>query len=187
VSQPFLQHLSGWLRFRQQRYEQALEHEERAIALCSERGAARLESISRCYAAFILSAMDRLPEAELHAQIAVTRTPNANERAYTLAAMAHVLRHQGRWEEALDAAEEGMEDLREAGVLEEGEHRVRLEHAEALAAAGRDDEAHQALGEARQILRGVADSIDEPAWREAFLTRIVENARTLQLARAWLD
>lgn len=162
-----------------------MRHELRAIELCNERGAARLGAISHGYAALILAAMDRLEDAQVHGQIAVTSTPNANERAYALATMAHVLRRHGRVADALDVAEEAFEDLREAGIIEEGEHRIRLEHVEALAAAGRAAEARDALRQAWRALRDVLNDIDEPAWRHAFCTKIVENARTLELARAW--
>jgi hypothetical protein len=58
-----------------------------------------------------------------------------------------------------------------------------LARAEALAATGRAAEAASALDEARDRVLRVASSLDDPALREAYLTRVEANARTLALAR----
>jgi hypothetical protein len=51
----------------------------------------------------------------------------------------------------------------------------------------RVEEGREALSAARARLLGRADRIHDPAWRESFLTRVPDNARILELARAFLD
>ncbi|HEX8106924.1 MAG TPA: hypothetical protein VF516_04305, partial [Kofleriaceae bacterium] len=64
---------------------------------------------------------------------------------------------------------------------------VRLAHAEALHASGDVEAARRAIGHARTHLLAIADKIRDPAYRQGFLESAPENARTLALARAWLD
>jgi hypothetical protein len=63
---------------------------------------------------------------------------------------------------------------------------VRLVYAEALSVCGRGAEAAQAIAEARDRLLARAEKISDGAFRAHFLERAVDNARTLELARAWL-
>jgi hypothetical protein len=62
---------------------------------------------------------------------------------------------------------------------------ARLAHAEALDATGDRDAARRAIGDARAQLLAIADKICDPAYRQSFLGNVPENARTLELARAW--
>jgi hypothetical protein len=62
-----------------------------------------------------------------------------------------------------------------------------LARAEALRLLGRTDEARAALCEARdRVLRVAATFERDPDLREAYLTRIPANARTLELGARWL-
>jgi hypothetical protein len=63
---------------------------------------------------------------------------------------------------------------------------VRLARAEALHAAGALDAARAAIADARARLVAIADTISDPAYRTSFLEGVPENARTLELARAWI-
>jgi hypothetical protein len=95
---------------------------------------------------------------------------------------------QGRADEALAAAEDAM--ARCAAMAGCGMFRgafVRLTHAEALDATGAHDAARHAIGDARARLLSVAGRITDPAHAQSFLEAVPENARTLALARAWLD
>jgi hypothetical protein len=65
--------------------------------------------------------------------------------------------------------------------------RTRLVAAEALAAVGEAVEAHRLLAYARADLLARAGRITAPDLRQSFLEAVPENARTLALARAWLD
>jgi hypothetical protein len=64
---------------------------------------------------------------------------------------------------------------------------VRLAHAEALHATGDLDAARRAIADARTHLLATAGKIPDPASRQSFLDSVPENARTLALARTWLD
>jgi hypothetical protein len=62
---------------------------------------------------------------------------------------------------------------------------LRLEYAEALAAAGRTEDAKRATIAARDRLLERAAKIADARWRARFLENVLENARTLSLARAF--
>jgi hypothetical protein len=100
--------------------------------------------------------------------------------------LADVLLARGRPAEALTHAREAMQMLVSTGRLEEGEALVRLAHAEALEATGDHAAARAAVAEARDRLLAIAERIDESR-RTTFLENVPENARTLALARTWLE
>lgn len=58
--------------------------------------------------------------------------------------------------------------------------------AEALHATGAAAGARSALDDARARMLGIAAKIPDPDYRQGFLERVPEHARTLALARAWL-
>ena len=68
----------------------------------------------------------------------------------------------------------------------EGEALTRLVWAEALHACGEHPSARQVIAAARRRLLERAGRIRGPAVRRAFLEDVVDNARTLALADAWL-
>ena len=70
-------------------------------------------------------------------------------------------------------------------AFEEGEALVRLTHAEALEANDLHEEAVDAIRAARAYLQRKADEIDNPEWRESFLTQVPENRQILELATRW--
>jgi eukaryotic-like serine/threonine-protein kinase len=73
--------------------------------------------------------------------------------------------------------------------LTDGEARInhaRVVFAEALDANGEHAAARSALAAARDELLRMASKIPEARWRESFLARVPENARTLALAERWL-
>ena len=61
---------------------------------------------------------------------------------------------------------------------------VRLAQCEALAAAGRHDEARAVAAVAAARLGQLAARLDDPALRASFLERVPENAAILALAAA---
>jgi ribosome-associated translation inhibitor RaiA len=97
-----------------------------------------------------------------------------------------VLLTLGKSAAGLAAAEEGMAFLASGIAMQDGEAYLRLAHAEALAANARHNEAAAAIRTARDRLRERAAKISRPEWRESFLTKVPENARTFALAREWL-
>jgi tetratricopeptide (TPR) repeat protein len=109
------------------------------------------------------------------------------ERPGALATLAALRLAQGRVEEARAVAEDAFSRTAAMGGC--GMFRgafMRLVRAEALHAAGAHDEARAAITEARARLLATAERIHDPAFRTSFLERVPENARTLELAHAWL-
>jgi hypothetical protein len=112
----------------------------------------------------------------------------ALEHPGVLATLAALRLAQGRAAEALAAAEEAAAACARMGGC--GMFRgaaIRLVHAEALHATGAHDAARRAIREARARLLAIADRIGAPDYVQSFLEIVPENARTLALARAWLD
>ncbi|WP_438014061.1 protein kinase [Sorangium sp. So ce315] len=169
---------------------QLAEARARAEAAAASSRQARLghvELFARCYLAKACFALGDLDAAEREARAAVALSPNAptlGVQAYAL--LARALLGLGRTGEAVAAAAEADSMLASFGTLEEGESLVRLTFAEALAAAGRRDEAAAAIASARAALLARAGKLSDPAWRERFLRDVPDNARTLELARRWL-
>ncbi|XXT14614.1 protein kinase [Sorangium sp. So ce429] len=104
------------------------------------------------------------------------------------AARAAVRLQQGRAAEALAVAEDGLARSRAmegaCGFFRGA--RLRLVHAECLAAAGQREAAGKALAAARERLLDIAGRIPEPQYRTSFLEEVPENRRTLALAQEWL-
>jgi tetratricopeptide (TPR) repeat protein len=165
------------------RLDEARACEARAVAEFHRLGDPRMEGVSRTYLAKIalLAGDAALAEAEARAAADLLQVAPP-VRAPALAILARALLAQSRPAEALTAAREGQAALDALGELEEGESLVRLVHAEALAAAGREAEARSALLAARSRLLLRADRITALAWRERFLMAVPENARTLALS-----
>jgi serine/threonine protein kinase/tetratricopeptide (TPR) repeat protein len=160
--------------------DQALEMEHVALDQCVREGYRRFEIASRLYLSVILALRDQLPEAEREARAAIAAAQGAPPiKAYALATLADMLLGQGRALEALIAAEEGMEILRELSGVEEGEALIRLVHAMSLEATGDTQAAQDEIGEARRRLLERADRITDARLRRSFLDHVPENARTL--------
>ncbi len=95
---------------------------------------------------------------------------------------------RGRAGDALAAAEDAVARCASIGGC--GMFRgafVRLAHAEALHATGAHDAARAAIAGARRRLYAISGRIPDPGFRRSFLDGVPENARTLALARVWLD
>jgi hypothetical protein len=121
-----------------------------------------------------------------HAKSAVDLlAATASLRPFASALLARVHLRQGRTAAALEVARGAAADLETLGQVEEGESFVRLVIAEALHASGEEGEANMAIGRARDRLLEQAAKLDGEL-RASFLGNVPENARTLELARAWL-
>jgi tetratricopeptide (TPR) repeat protein len=128
-----------------------------------------------------------LDAAERELEIAL-RMAMPLERPGVLGTQAALHLAQGRAEEALAAAEEAVSRCADMGGC--GMFRgafVRLAHAEALHATGAHDAARTAIADARTRLFVIAGRLPDPDYRKSFLEDVPENARTLLLARTWLD
>ena len=101
------------------------------------------------------------------------------------AAKSIALRLSGDLPRAIVEARAAMEIISVHGRPEEGDNDARLAYAEALHASGAVEEAKRAIREAETELRAVAAKILDPDGQRSYLA-IPTNARTLELARAWL-
>jgi tetratricopeptide (TPR) repeat protein len=166
-------------------FDEALALETEALASFDGHGDARLAGGTRIYLGTILALRGDLAAAEEELDRAVARLAGVPPvRAYALAARARVRLARERFADALADAEAAYTLLVELGGIEEGEARVRLSYAEALAANGRAEEAAAALVEARARLLTRAGRISDKALRERFLHEVPENARTMLLSKA---
>lgn len=166
------------------RFEEASRMERAAVEAFARSGNRRMEGASCEYLALIHLEAGDAAEAEVQARraLALARDPvllPLNE-AESLAILARALIAQGRVDEALGAAEAGLEGLERLGGIDDGEAIIRLAWAEALTAAGRADEAEAAFEAARARLRRRAERIKDPSARRSFLEHVPENARTLR-------
>ncbi len=105
-------------------------------------------------------------------------------RGWALATLARALVAQGRVDDALEAAREGLALADSLGGLEMGESLVRLVFAEVLLARGDSAGAGAAVRSARDHLLLRASKIGDPVVRERLLRAVPENARILEWARA---
>jgi eukaryotic-like serine/threonine-protein kinase len=109
------------------------------------------------------------------------------EHTGVLGTLARLRLAQGRPNDALATAEDAVGRSTAMGGC--GMFRgafVRLAHAEALEATGDHEAACRAIADARARLREISGRIPEPPFQRSFLEDVPENARTLELARAWL-
>ena len=178
--------------------EEACAVEQQAAAEALALGDRRLQAATHLYLALILMTAgarrgERAPgvptsaeEAERAARTALSCAGQMQPVvAYAQGALARALLAEGRADEAMAASAEGMRLLGELGRIEGGESLLRLAHAECLHAVGAVAPARGAIRAAREQLLLRAARIAEPTYRQRFLERIPENARTLALALEW--
>jgi tetratricopeptide (TPR) repeat protein len=159
---------------------------EAAIEVSLAQGSRRSEGVAHLYLARALLQAGRAEHAESEARRArdlLSISPPFEP--YTDAVLAQVLLSLGRPEEAAESARRAFGRLEALPTVEEGESLVRLVHAKALAATGDAAGAALALRAAHARLLERAEGISSPEGREAFLGRVTENARTVELFRAW--
>jgi tetratricopeptide (TPR) repeat protein len=166
------------------RTEEAARVLREAIEAFAAQGDKRMEGGARTYLAEILLAAGDSKAARAEALRAVELFASAPPpRPVALAVLARAERRAGDVARARARAEEAMQEV---ARVQEGEATIRLEYAEALHAAGDHAAAARAIAEARERLLARAARISDPAWRESFLTRVPEHARTLALAAQWV-
>jgi hypothetical protein len=106
-------------------------------------------------------------------------------RTYAFATLALVALRRSQPEKALAFAEQGVQNCIRS-PHPSGASILDLRRAEALGAVGRTQDAHAAIRQARSSVLRIAATLDDPELRYSYLTNIVANARTLQLAKEWL-
>jgi tetratricopeptide (TPR) repeat protein len=172
---------------RQGSIREALSIAHQALQAAEVQDDRRVEAGARSYLASILFMSGELDASEREAQAAVDLlTGSPPLRARALATLSQIELALGKSSPCLAAAEEGMRVLDQMGGIEEGESLVRLAYAEALAANGKSRDAERAIASARDRVLERAAKISDMQWRASFLERVVDNVRTLALARAWI-
>jgi tetratricopeptide (TPR) repeat protein len=168
--------------------EEARRIEEEALVAFFAQGDYWFGVTSRIHLAHILLRMDRLEEAAKEAQEASGMVRGFSPLSCSAAiAIASVALRQGQALAAMSLTTMALHSMNMLGKLEEDEGLARLLFAEAAWASGSQGRAREAIAVARKRVLDRAEKIEDPAWRRSFLERVPENARTLELARAWID
>ncbi|MEZ4429655.1 MAG: hypothetical protein R3A51_18420 [Nannocystaceae bacterium] len=145
-----------------------------------------MQGLTHCHIAWILLHGGRLDDATGHVERALTFLEGQPaSRVIALATRARIELARGHVEAALADAEAARVGLAALDRVQEGESLVLLTWAEALDAAGRTDEAHEAIVAARRSVGDRSQNIEQPELRASFRHAVPENARILALARAW--
>jgi hypothetical protein len=145
------------------------------------------EGRGRWVLAEVLRRMGDLEGAEREIQPALAMAVPL-EHPGVLATLSVLRLAQGRAGEALAAAEDAVARciaMGGCGMFRDALARLAL--AEALHATGDREAARRAIADARTHLLAIAGKIPDPVYRQSFLDNVPENARTLALARTWLD
>jgi tetratricopeptide (TPR) repeat protein len=179
-AQAFTRALSDDPRLLEEGQEHALSALECASAIPFYAGMTR-STLGR-----ILFKLGRYAEAEAECRQALGDLEGLHMlRLGALTALVHLLLRRGNIEEALARAEEGLQSVRSAGSAGGYEVPVRLAVAEARHAAGDMDGARSALRDTLDQIQMRADKIEDTLFRERYLSRVHENVRARELARAW--
>jgi eukaryotic-like serine/threonine-protein kinase len=180
-------HNLGWALARRGALAEGIAVEREAVDMFARQNNPRMESASRAYLSYMLTRAGDPEQAAEEAEVALAIVSSVIDRVYALGARANARLALGASAEALDDARGAVEMLDELGGIDEGEALIRLIYAEALEAAGRRAEAREAIDRARARLLTLVGKIGDPAARDRCLARVPENARILELARAWLE
>jgi len=168
------------------RLEEARRTLERSLELAAKHGSAWTLGLASSVFSTLAYVEGDWIESERRARIAEESLRSSpGPRLAALAALARALLRQGRKAEAFDAAHEATALLDAVGGTKDYESLIRLMGAETTMAMGDESGATAAIGVARERLLERADRITNTKIRTTFLTRVVDNARTLELAQAW--
>ena len=179
-------HALGWSLARQGRLEDARRLVTEVVAVHHAHDDRRFEGCAHVYLAVIHSLAGDQEAAEREARSATEVLRGVPSlRPFARATLAQVLLDRGRAEEALSQARTATEARSVIESVEEGDALIHLVYAEALDASGDRAAARAVIAGARDRLLANAAKITHPALRWSFLTRVPENARTLELAEAW--
>jgi tetratricopeptide (TPR) repeat protein len=171
-------YMSAWSELNAQRPSDAV----RALRSLLDRDAF-MAPTARAWLAHALVATGELDDAEREARTsldAAAMLPAARSTASVALALVNLMR--GRPAEALAF----IESAPDAGWPSNRSTRG-LARAEALHAVGRTDDARRAIRDARDRILRIAAGLEDAALQHSFTTIIAANARTLALAREWLE
>jgi DNA-binding winged helix-turn-helix (wHTH) protein/tetratricopeptide (TPR) repeat protein len=168
------------------RRDEARDVLEQALRLAKDQGNAWAAAFGSLFFSMLAFVSGDFVVSEIHARNAVEHVRSAPApRAAALAALARGLLAQGRNAEALESAQAAMAILDALKTSKYNEALVRLMNAETKMATGDESGALAAIGAARDRLLERAERITDADMRNSFLTRVSDNARTMELAREW--
>jgi tetratricopeptide (TPR) repeat protein len=167
------------------RVEEGITCERDAITYFVAARNATFEASARAYLATLLFARGSLAEARVEAQRAVAMGEPTEVYVRCLATLASFELALGHDEEALRMAREVLARVVASHRAEDGEMLARITSVEALHRTGRPEDARAALAIARDVLLARADRIEDPDYRESFLSAVAVHARILALAAEW--
>lgn len=168
------------------RLNEARADGERARALAGDQGDSRIAGGSELYLSTVSFLAHDYAASEMYARAAMnTLREVPTVYPVAVAALSRALFAQARFAEALECAENAHRLLDSLGAVEDGESLIRLMLAECRAAVGQISSARQTIQRAYERVLERAAAIEKPEWREAFLTRLPDHARTIELARQY--
>ncbi|HFE47333.1 MAG TPA: serine/threonine-protein kinase PknK [Nannocystis exedens] len=165
-------------------FDEGVARLEAAVRDLQREGITRMEVRARNYLALLLLTGGRRIEAAAMIREAIAKSdalPATRALAETTA--AHIAVLEGRVDAALEGTHALLEILLQQGSIEDGEPLLRLTHARALLLSGAIDKAREVVGGAYHSIVTRARTIDDPAIRESFLSRVSVNAWTIALYR----
>jgi hypothetical protein len=179
-------HHQGMLHARLGDPRSALGRADGAIEAFVAQGDRRMEASARLYRGFFLALGEDFDRAEREVLL-VLEQPGVTPplKAYGMAILTGVHLRNGRPDRAEPWARDSMRLLEALGGVEEGEAYIRLMYAEALDAVGDQTGAREAIATARVRILERTAMIQDAQWKDTFVQKIRENARTLELARTW--
>ncbi len=168
------------------RVDEAVVAEAEAVRTAVEQEDRRIELISRGYLSAAWLAAGSVPMAVEEAERACSvEGVSPQVRVSGMVALANARLARGDVADARRIALDACAVI-DGGGVEEGEAAARLALAEAHWAAGEFEAAREAIGEAMRRLEARVATIQDAAMRRSFLDRVHENARTIELHRAWV-
>ncbi len=177
----------GFAAFRRGKAELAKRHLADAIALAVNGGDRQLEAAARCHLVLVHT-LEKNDEAAIsQSDIALELSqPFPALRAQALGVRAAALLFAARPHDALANVQQATRLIDHHGGAGEAESLIRLTHALALSQTGDDERAARRIRDARTRVLALAERLTEARHKRAFLERITENKRILELAEAWL-
>jgi tetratricopeptide (TPR) repeat protein len=164
--------------------EQAELMQHRALAFFLQLKSGRGEAIALEYLARSYLMAGRLEDAERSARRAYELAQQwPSILALTAASLARVLLEKGEVALARDFAEMALARFEAAGSADGEEQFIRAAYVEVMAAAGQHGDARRVAMQGRLKLEELASAITNESIRLAFLTRVPEHHRLLELAR----
>ncbi len=169
------------------RVDDGIRIEREAIDTFAAQQDVRLEAAGRIYLACIHLLADQYEQAAVEATegVALAREAAPPVVPMGLATLAQARLYQGRAEEALAAINAALDLVRASGEIEGGDSLLHLVLAETLHALGDGPGARLAIATAQSRVLERAARIRDPSLRRSFVENVRDNARTLELARAW--